>query len=194
VLARDHAEIAKMLQSKEEKISFMSTTTSATTPESSKADGRQEWQFISPDQHIGTASLAIIIFYSVSGGPFGLEISVQTAGFLFSILGFMIVPIVYAVPEALMTAELASAFQEASGGVAWAEEAFGSAVGWVAGKNTLFAGVSNCTYEFAFVLLFVFGIHSSLTSNSLDSNSLSVLSSCCIYSIALGILATSVPV
>jgi hypothetical protein len=127
------------------------TSLSASLTPSSESDkapdeqNNQEWQFPPPGKHIGTVPLAMIIFYSVAGGPFGLEGSVRTAGFLFSIIGFMVIPILYAVPEALMTAELGSAFQEASGGVAWAEEAFGSAVGWIAGKNSLLEGVADST-------------------------------------------------
>ena len=63
--------------------------------------------------------LAMIIFYNVSGGPFGIEEAVRSAGFLFSILGFLVMPLLWSVPESLMTAELGSAFPEASGGVAW---------------------------------------------------------------------------
>ena len=119
--------------------------------------------FQSPvNNQIGTASLAMIVFYMVSGGPFGLEGTVRAGGFLYSILGFLFMPIIYSVPEgmyasmasisadskfladlsdplpsarvlslrcelnfsafhlkALVTAELGSAFQEASGGGAY---------------------------------------------------------------------------
>ena len=69
----------------------------------------------------------MIVFYNVSGGPFGIEESVRSAGFLVSILEFLLMPLVWSVPEALVTAKLGSAYPEASGGVAWVEEAFGPA-------------------------------------------------------------------
>ena len=43
-------------------------------------------------------------------------------------------PFVWSLQEALMTAELGSTFPEASGGVAWVEEAFGPGAAWLCGK------------------------------------------------------------
>ena len=58
--------------------------------------------FKSPvNNQIGTASLSMIVFYMVSGGPFGLEGSVRNGGFLYSILGFIFMPVVYSVPEGM---------------------------------------------------------------------------------------------
>ena len=55
----------------------------------------------------------------MSGGPFGIEPSIRAAGNFYSILGFAILPFVWSVPEALVTAELGSAFKCSSGGVIW---------------------------------------------------------------------------
>ena len=41
------------------------------------------------------------------------------------IIGFIVFPLIWSVPEALMTAELATAFPENSGYVAWVTAAFG---------------------------------------------------------------------
>jgi hypothetical protein len=72
---------------------------------------------------------------------------------LFSILGFIIMPLVWSVPESLVTAELGSAYPEASGGVAWVEEAFGSAAGWMAGYLGWIAGATDSKFlEFAMYL------------------------------------------
>jgi amino acid transporter len=91
---------------------------------------------------IGVISLAMIVFFNVSGGPFGIEESVRSAGFLFSIIGFAVFPFIWSIPESLVTAELGSAYPEASGGVVWVEEAFGQMaafqagyLGWVAGAT-----------------------------------------------------------
>ena len=59
-------------------------------------------------------------------------------------LGFLVFPFVWAVPEALMTAELGAAFQDASAGVAWVEHAFGEGMGGVCGY---LAWVSGATGE-----------------------------------------------
>ena len=93
--------------------------------------------------YLGVLPLAMLVFYNVSGGPFGIEESVRSAGFFASILGFLVFPFVWSVPEAMVTAELGSTYPEASGGVAWVEEAFGSAAGWQAGFLGWVAGATD---------------------------------------------------
>jgi amino acid transporter len=101
---------------------------------------------------LGVLSLAMIVFFNVSGGPFGIEESVRSAGFFFAIVGFVIMPLVWSVPESLLTAELGAAYPEASGGVAWVEEAFGSAMGWMAGYLGWVAGATdNAIYPVLFL-------------------------------------------
>jgi hypothetical protein len=97
-------------------------------------------------QYLGMMPLAMLVFYNVSGGPFGIEESVRSAGFFFSIMGFLLMPLIWSVPESLVTAELASAYPEASGGVAWVEEAFGSAAGWMAGFLGWVAGATDSKF------------------------------------------------
>jgi hypothetical protein len=63
--------------------------------------------------------LAVIIFYSVSGGPFGVEECVRAGGPMAALLGFLIAPFIWSFQESRVTAELASAFPHASGGVIW---------------------------------------------------------------------------
>jgi hypothetical protein len=60
---------------------------------------------------------------------------VRAGGPLLTMLGFLILPFVWSVPEALITAELSTAFPENSGYVAWVTAAFGPywgfQVGWL---------------------------------------------------------------
>lgn len=51
----------------------------------------------------------------MSGGPVGIEGSVGAGGPLLAVIGFMVFPLLWSVPEALLTAELACAFPENSG-------------------------------------------------------------------------------
>lgn len=70
--------------------------------------------------------LIALIFYEVSGGPFGVEDSVKAGGGpLLSLLGFLIFPLFWSVPEALITAELATSFPKNGGYVIWISSAFG---------------------------------------------------------------------
>ena len=54
-----------------------------------------------------------------------LQDAVSAGGPLLAILGFLLLPIIWSVPEALITAELATTFPENSGYVAWVTAAFG---------------------------------------------------------------------
>mmetsp|Transcript_18637 Transcript_18637/g.42387 ORF Transcript_18637/g.42387 Transcript_18637/m.42387 type:complete len:89 (-) Transcript_18637:11-277(-) len=86
--------------------------------------------------------MAVLIFYNVSGGPFGIETTVRAGGNFYAILGFLIMPFVWSLQESLMTAELGTAFPEPSGGVAWLEAAFGEGAGWMTGYLRWISGVT----------------------------------------------------
>ncbi|KAL7522909.1 hypothetical protein ACHAWX_007652 [Stephanocyclus meneghinianus] len=96
--------------------------------------------------------LAVLVFYNVSGGPFGIEPSIRAAGNFYAILGFIVFPFVWAVPEALVTAELGAAFQDPSAGVAWVEEAFGENMGGLCGYLGWVSGATdNAIYPTLFL-------------------------------------------
>lgn len=67
--------------------------------------------------------LVLLIFYGVSGGPFGVEPVVASGGPLLALMGFLFLPLVWSIPEALVTAELSTTFPEAAGCVAWVSHA-----------------------------------------------------------------------
>jgi amino acid transporter len=90
---------------------------------------------------------ALLVFYEVSGGPIGIEGAVGAGGPLLALLGFAVLPFVWSVPEALLTAELAVAFPENSGYVIWVREAFGSRAALVEGLLKWTSGViDNAVY------------------------------------------------
>ncbi|KAG2487400.1 hypothetical protein HYH03_013969 [Edaphochlamys debaryana] len=92
---------------------------------------------------LGLLPLVTLIFFEVSGGPFGTEDAVSAAGPLLTILGFLIFPLLWSVPEALITAELATAFPENSGYVAWVTAAFGPFWGFQEGLWSWISGVTD---------------------------------------------------
>lgn len=59
------------------------------------------------------------------------------------IAGFIVFPLVWSVPEALITAELATAFPENSGYVAWVSAAFGPFWGFQEGWWSWLSGVAD---------------------------------------------------
>jgi len=68
---------------------------------------------------------------------------VKAGGPLLCILGFLVLPLVWSVPEALVTAELATAFPENSGYVAWVTAAFGPMWGFQEGLWSWLSGVTD---------------------------------------------------
>ncbi|XP_040994548.1 probable polyamine transporter At3g13620 [Juglans microcarpa x Juglans regia] len=87
--------------------------------------------------------LVFLIYFEVAGGPYGEESAVGAAGPLFSILGFLIFPFVWSIPEAVVTAELATTFPGNGGYVIWANHAFGPFWGSLMGSWKFFSGVIN---------------------------------------------------
>lgn len=76
-------------------------------------------------QKVSIIPLVFLIFYKVSGGPFGVEDSVRAAGPLLALLGFLLFPFTWSIPEALITAELGTMFPENGGYVVWVASALG---------------------------------------------------------------------
>ncbi|KAF7120356.1 hypothetical protein RHSIM_Rhsim13G0230900 [Rhododendron simsii] len=87
--------------------------------------------------------LIFLIYFEVAGGPYGEEPTVQAAGPLLAILGFLIFPFIWSIPEALITAELSTAFPGNGGFVIWADAAFGPFFGSLMGTWKFLSGVIN---------------------------------------------------
>src|SRR4051812_10616750 len=49
--------------------------------------------------------LVFLIYFEVAGGPYGSEQAVRAAGPLLTLLGFLVFPLAWGVPESLVTAE-----------------------------------------------------------------------------------------
>ncbi|KAI6670842.1 hypothetical protein NL676_005727 [Syzygium grande] len=60
--------------------------------------------------------LIFLIYFEVAGGPYGEEPAVQAAGPLLALVGFLVFPFIWSIPEALVTAELSTALP-GNGGV-----------------------------------------------------------------------------
>ncbi|XP_020096414.1 probable polyamine transporter At3g19553 [Ananas comosus] len=102
---------------------------------------------------LGVLPLIALIFYDVSGGPFGVEDSVRGGGGpLLSLLGFVLFPAIWSLPEALITAELASSFPENGGYVLWISSAFGPFWGFQEGVWKWVSGtMDNALYPVLFL-------------------------------------------
>ncbi|KAF6138725.1 hypothetical protein GIB67_040857 [Kingdonia uniflora] len=96
--------------------------------------------------------LIFLIFYEVSGGPFGVEDAVGAAGPLLALIGFLVFPIIWSIPEALITAEMGTMFPENGGYVVWVSAALGPYWGFQQGWMKWLSGViDNALYPLLFL-------------------------------------------
>ena len=104
---------------------------------------------------MGVISLAVLTYYSVSGGPFGFENVVRAGGPFWALMGFGLF-FVWAIPEALVTIEMSIALPEASGSVAWVEAAFGPKWAFMKGWLSVLSGIAdNSLYPILFLDCFM---------------------------------------
>ena len=64
---------------------------------------------------LGITGVALITYFNVCGGPWGIEEVVSDAGPLPGVIGLAVFPLLWALPVALVTAELSSAYPDDGG-------------------------------------------------------------------------------
>lgn len=74
-------------------------------------------------------------------GPFGIEGAVQAAGPGPTLLGILLLPLVWGLPQALITAELASLVDENGGSVLWVVRGLGPYWGFMCSWNSFLSGL-----------------------------------------------------
>jgi amino acid transporter len=74
---------------------------------------------------VGPLALTAILYFTVSGGPFGLEPAVGAAGPAMAMALLLLVPLLSGLPTALMVAELSAAMPVEGGFYRWVERAMG---------------------------------------------------------------------
>ena len=79
-------------------------------------------------QHLTAVHLVGLTFFAVCGGDYGIEDAVGAAGPAWTLAGLLLVPWLWSLPIALMTAELGSMIPDVGGPVMWVERAFGPTV------------------------------------------------------------------
>jgi amino acid transporter len=74
---------------------------------------------------VGPLALTAILYFTVSGGPFGLEPAVGAAGPAMALALLLLVPLLSGLPTALMVAELSAALPVEGGFYRWVDRAMG---------------------------------------------------------------------
>jgi len=93
-----------------------------------------------------------LIYFSVSGGPYGLENAISSSGPGMAIVLIIVVPIIFAIPCALMNAELGSAIPLEGGYYYWVKVALGSFWAFVEGLSSWFTSfLDTALYPVLFV-------------------------------------------
>lgn len=90
-----------------------------------EAPGMQSAHFRPPARKLALLPLVAATFFIVSGGPYGTEDVVRKAGYGGALLIFLLVPLVWSLPTALMVAELSSALPKEGGFYEWVKRAMG---------------------------------------------------------------------
>ncbi|KAK3245371.1 hypothetical protein CYMTET_45057 [Cymbomonas tetramitiformis] len=96
---------------------------------------------LAPVPGMGAWQLLGITFFSACGGPFGFEECVGAGGGQAALLGTVLMPLVWSVPLALMTAELSCMIPESGGHIVWVERALGPYWGFM---NGILSFGTNC--------------------------------------------------
>jgi amino acid transporter len=74
---------------------------------------------------LGLGALVAIMFFTVSGGAYGLEDTIGESGPGMGLLLILITPVIWSLPAALTVAELATAMPVEGGYYYWVKEALG---------------------------------------------------------------------
>ena len=82
---------------------------------------------------MGTGMLLMTVFCCVSGGPFGLEPLIGETGSGFALMLILAIPLLWALPDSLTTAELAPAIPVEGGYIVWVRRAMGPFMGFLNG-------------------------------------------------------------
>jgi amino acid transporter len=89
---------------------------------------------------VGLLPLVAVVFFNVSGGPYGIEDAVPSFGPGLTLLLLVLTPLLYSLPVSLAMGELAAALPEEGGYVTWVRRAFGPfwgfQVGWWSWLNS----------------------------------------------------------
>ena len=121
----------------------MSTSTVPTPAVDEIVDGGEDPQVVAPATHkqINVWRLVGLAFVFTCGGPFGIEAPMRAAGPGLGILGILLTPIFFVLPQVVMVAELATMIPSNHGYVAWVSRAFGPFVGFLNAFNHMLANI-----------------------------------------------------
>ena len=128
-------------------------------------------------------TLISIIFFSVSGGPYGLEDIVASVGPFTTLLLILILPIVWTIPEVMIVAELSSTYPVQGGYYRWVEMGLGRFWGFMEGWwSILYSMIDLSLYPILFTMYLKI-LFPSINNLALYFTELVVIWSCALLNI-----------
>lgn len=110
---------------------------------------------VQTEKALSPLALLAIVYFLVCGGAYGTEDLGGTIPPLFAILGVLIVPWIWSLPMALITAELASAIPHKGGFLHWMKRGFGDFVSYLDGwMMVIVVIIDQALYPIIFVSYF----------------------------------------
>ena len=106
-----------------------------------EVDGHLAWEpskVANARPALSVLGVAAISYFTVSGGPFGLEVAIGTAGPHWVIVSILTLVLIWSIPCALMTAELSSALPSRGGYIHWVDRGLGERFGTITGLCAVF--------------------------------------------------------
>eukprot|EP01104_Vermistella_antarctica_P015642 TRINITY_DN5183_c0_g2_i1.p1 TRINITY_DN5183_c0_g2~~TRINITY_DN5183_c0_g2_i1.p1 ORF type:complete len:536 (+),score=83.09 TRINITY_DN5183_c0_g2_i1:248-1855(+) len=94
-----------------------------------------------PPRVVSLLYFCCIAFFLTCGGPFGLEDLIASGGPRATLIGLLVAPVVYALPNAMVTAELSCMMPRNGGIVLWVQRALGDGAGFVNAYNNVLIGI-----------------------------------------------------
>lgn len=101
---------------------------------------------------LGAFAIAFVTFAQVAGSPVGIEDAVNAGGAFGCVVVLILMAILWAIPQSLIVAELATALPLSGGVVVWVEDALGPVAGFV---NTWLVLLSSMFDMPAYTILFI---------------------------------------
>lgn len=122
-----------------------------------------------PRKQLGLWPLVFAFFCLVSGGPYGIEGVIGELGPSMGLMMIVLTPIIWAIPSALMTAELSAAIPAEGGYVVWVTEALGPFFGYLcAWWSWLYSIVDSAMYPVMFATYLANAVHLLAPSSLFD--------------------------
>ncbi|MGD0707637.1 MAG: APC family permease [Anaerolineaceae bacterium] len=91
--------------------------------------------------------LFALIYFTVCGGPFGVELLIGSSGPLLALILLVVTPLIFSIPNMLMVREMTSLMPGEGGYYHWVKQAFGPFTGFMAGwMNWVVAWVDVAIY------------------------------------------------